>query len=60
MKRFVALLLVVAFLFGFGFTLSQVTYTGPAVVADGPGIPPPIPPTQWPPGDCNSITPPPV
>ena len=56
MKKLVALLLVVAFLFGFGFTVSQFTVSAPAVMAD-PGYPPPDPPPVWPPFNENSIGP---
>jgi len=55
MKKLVALLLVVAFLFGFGCTLARAVGVETPMVADGPGIPPPLPPTQWPPENSDSI-----
>ena len=55
MKKLVALLLAVAFLFGFGFTIAEVLLPTPSMVAD-PGIPPPDPPTQWPPVNDEGIS----
>lgn len=55
MKKVVALFLVVAFLFGLGFTVVGALGTDPSVVADGPGYPPPLPPLEWPPFNNDSI-----
>lgn len=55
MKKIVAVLLVAALVFGFSATLVHAVDLGPSVVADGPGYPPPEPPTKWPPGDSNII-----
>jgi hypothetical protein len=49
MKKLVALLLVVAFLFGFGFTVVHAVGVEPSVVLADPGVPPPLPPVEWPP-----------
>lgn len=51
MKKLVALLLVVAFLFGFGFTVAEFSAQSSPAMA-GPGDnPPPV----WPPFGENSI-----
>lgn len=54
MKKLVTLLLVVALLFGFGFTVSHPVVVAPPAIADDTPTPP-LPPTQWPPCS-NSIT----
>ncbi|MEX0974695.1 MAG: hypothetical protein WD024_04995 [Bacillota bacterium] len=56
MKKLVGLLLVVAFLFGFGFTVSQFTVPAVEMMAD-PGYPLPDPPPVWPPCNENGIGP---
>lgn len=45
MKKLVALLLVVAFLFGFGYVAADIAVSSSPVIA-GPGD---SPPTVWPP-----------
>lgn len=55
MKKILAVLLVAAFVFGFGAALAHAVDLEPSVVADGPGYPPPEPPTQWPPVQNNII-----
>jgi len=54
-KKIVAVLLVAALVFGFGATLIHSVDLSPSVMADGPGYPPPEPPTQWPPVQNNNI-----
>ncbi len=54
MKKLVALLLVVAFVFGFGFTVVQAVGVRPSVELYSPGSdldPPPV----WPPVQNNII-----
>ncbi len=54
MKKLLALLLAVALVFGFGYTVANFAIETPKLMVADPGYPPPEPPSKWPPV-VNSI-----